>query len=86
MRKGIRLDADTEALLKALAQRSGKSESEVVRDAIHLFARTTLDSREDVDVYTKVSDLVGVVTDYSAISAHEHKNSYRAAMKKKHCR
>ena len=57
----VRVDVKTERLLERLARKRGGTKSEVIRDAIGLFARE-VETRETIErPYEKVRDLVGSV-------------------------
>jgi len=59
MPTSVRLDAKTEAVLRRVARRTGRTKSDVLRDAILRMAR-----REDLEpggsFLARISDLVGI--------------------------
>jgi predicted DNA-binding protein len=86
MPTSVRLDPETETLLKRLAQRSGRSKSDVLRDALHCLARESAGIAESDSVYAVVSDLVGRASGGPENLAREHKKAYRDALGRKHRR
>jgi len=86
MPTSVRLDPDTEALLKRLARRSGRSKSEVLREALHRMAAEPAAANENGGPYSLIPDLIGVVSNGPAGLAREHKKAYRDALAKKHRR
>lgn len=86
MPTSVRLDPETETLLKRLAQRSGRSKSDVLREALHCLARESGGIPEGESVYAVVSDLVGCASGGPESLARDHKKAYRDALRKKHRR
>ena len=85
MPTSVRLDPETEALLEELTWRSGRSKSEVLREALHRLAEST-GSGDRSGPYALISDLVGSARGGPATPAREHKKAYRAALTAKHRR
>ena len=55
----VRLDRETESLVRRISKRSGRSKSQVIREAIRRLAgEDTVDRGESV--YDAISDLVGI--------------------------
>lgn len=77
----VRLDPETETLLKRLAQQSRRSKSEVIRDALHRMAESP-ETVEHNGPYDLVADLVGVV-DTPSPAARHHKRTYARSLAKK---
>ena len=82
----VRLDPETDKLLTHLAQRSGRSKSDLLRDALHCLARESVGIAESDSVYALVSDLVGRASGGPETLAREHKKAYREAPGTKHHR
>ena len=77
MPTSVRLDPETEALLKRLAHSSGRSKSEVIREALHRLAEEARSSRRQERLYHVIADLVGVADGGPADLAREHKKRFR---------
>jgi predicted DNA-binding protein len=77
MPTSVRLDPETEALLKLLARRSGRTKSEVIRDALHRMAENAREAGEPESVYQTVEDLVGIAEDGPEDLARQHKKRFR---------
>jgi Arc/MetJ-type ribon-helix-helix transcriptional regulator len=86
MPTSVRLDPETELLLKRLARHSGRSKSEVLRDAVHRMAERTAAELEGTSVYSLIPDLVGVANQGPANLARRHKEAYQEALARKHQR
>ena len=86
MPTSVRLDTKTELLLKRLARRSGRSKSEVLRDALHRVAEPSADDDEAASVHSLIADLVGAAGQSKANLARRHKHAYREALARKHSR
>jgi hypothetical protein len=71
-------------LLKRLAQRSGRSKSDVLRAALHRLAEESAGTSESD--YALISDLVASASGGPEDLAREHKKVYRDALRKKHRR
>jgi len=57
----LRLDADTERLLNRLARRTGRTKSDVIRDAVRAWAREESAPRSGPTVYDAIAHLIGCV-------------------------
>jgi predicted DNA-binding protein len=55
----VRLDRETEGLVRRISKRSGRSKSQVIREAIRRLAREDTVNRGE-SVYDAISDLVGI--------------------------
>jgi predicted DNA-binding protein len=86
MPTSVRLDPETEVLLKRLARRSGRSKSEVLRDALHRMTERAVTKAEEGSVYSLMSDLVGAAKQGPANLARRHKHAYQEALARKHAR
>ncbi|HET7131784.1 MAG TPA: ribbon-helix-helix protein, CopG family [Gammaproteobacteria bacterium] len=86
MPTSVRLDPETEAVLKRIAKRSGRSKSDVLREAVHRLADTPGAEAVAVSVHDLVADLVGIARNGPVNLARNHKQAYRAALAKKHAR
>ena len=74
MPTSVRLDPETEALLRKLARTSGRTKSEVIREALHrMFAET----RESGSLYHAIEDLVGIADVGPGDLARHHKQRFR---------
>jgi predicted transcriptional regulator len=86
MPTSVRLDPETELLLKRLARRSGRSKSEVLRDALHRMAEPSVAENEEASVHSLIADLVGAAGQGRASLARRHKDAYRESLARKHGR
>lgn len=86
MPTSVRLDAETKILLERLAKRSGRSKSDVLREALHRLAEESADSAENDSLYAQISDLVGVASGASVAGGRQHKRAYRDVLAQKHRR
>lgn len=77
MPTSVRLDPETEALLKRLAHSSGRSKSEVIREALHRLGEEARSSRRQERLYHAIADLVGVADGGPEGLAREHKKRFR---------
>jgi len=55
----VRLDPKTENLLNRLARRSGRTKSEVIREALIAFDRAEGDSEARANAYEAITHLIG---------------------------
>lgn len=85
MPTSVRLDPETPLLLQRLARRSGRSKSEVLREALRRYAEEPEPS-ENSGFYALIADLVGTAHGGPEALAREHKNTYLEALKGKHRR
>jgi predicted DNA-binding protein len=87
MPTSVRLDPETELLLKRLARRSGRSKSEVLREALHRMAeRSVAEVEAEASVYSLIPDLVGAARQGPPDLARRHKQAYRESLARKHRR
>ena len=86
MPTSVRLDPETELLLRQLARRNGRSKSEIIRDALRRLAQEGAGTPTDEQgTYALIADLIGVARIGPAI-ARKHKREYREALTRKHRR
>jgi hypothetical protein len=78
----VRLDADTESKIRYLSTATGRSKSEVVREAV---ARYELDPRPEPDVsaFDRLKPYVGIVRTGGDYSKDTHAK-YRALLQGRH--
>ena len=82
MPTSVRLDAETEALLRRLAHERGASKSDVIRDALQELAATS-GVAEAAGPYAQIADLLGVVQGKPVANARDHKRVVRELLNKK---
>lgn len=61
MPTSVRLDAKTEAAVRRLARRTGRSKSQVIREAILRLSDASSQPMDGGTVYEQIADLVGIV-------------------------
>lgn len=76
MPTSVRLDPETEALLKRLARTSGRTKSEVIREALHRMSDETR-AAEPASLYHAIEDLVGIADVGPGDLARNHKQRFR---------
>jgi predicted transcriptional regulator len=86
MPTSVRLDPETEQLLKRLARRSGRSKSEVLRDALNRMAEPSTKDDEETSIHSVIADLIGAAGRGPANLARRHKEAYRQSLARKHGR
>ena len=86
MPTSVRLDPETESLLKRLARQSRRSKSAVIRDALHRLAEDSAKVAESPGPYSLVADLIGIADGGPSDLARRHKQAYREAVAGKHRR
>ncbi len=77
MPTSVRLDPETEALLRRLARSTGRTKSEIIREALHRLAAGSAEAAEPETVYHAIEDLVGIADDGPEGLAEEHKRRFR---------
>ncbi|MCI0518170.1 MAG: ribbon-helix-helix protein, CopG family [Woeseiaceae bacterium] len=77
MPTSVRLDPETEALLRRLARERGRTKSEIIRDALHRLATVPSDVAEPASLYQSVEDLVGIADNGPKDLAEQHKRRFR---------
>lgn len=86
MPTSVRLDPETEALLKRLARSSGRTKSEVIREALHRMSGEERGAVQAGSLYHMISDLIGIAEDGPEDLARQHKKRYREKLRRKHNR
>ncbi len=86
MPTSVRLDPEMQLLLKRLARRSGRSRSEVLREALHRLAEASSEKEKNATVYSLVYDLLGAARQGAGPVdlTRRHKEAYRKALEAKH--
>jgi predicted DNA-binding protein len=77
MPTSVRLDPETEALLRKLARTSGRTKSELIREALHRMFAETRGSAETGSLYHAIEDLVGIADVGPGDLARHHKQRFR---------
>lgn len=80
MPTSVRLDPETEALLHRLARSSGRTKSEVIREALQRMAAATTEAAEPESLYQAIEDLVGIADDGPDDLAEQHKKRFRETL------
>ena len=72
MPTSVRLDPKTERVIRALARRTGRTQSEVIRDAIHRFAAAESEERRGQTAFDLWKDAIGCANGRAArpVGAH----------------
>jgi predicted DNA-binding protein len=73
----VRLDPETEALLRRLARSSGRTKSEVIRDALRGMAGNIREMAEPESLYLAIEDLVGIADGGPDDLARQHRKRFR---------
>jgi predicted DNA-binding protein len=83
----LRLDPDTEALIRQLSVDTGRSRSAVVREAVaQYFASRESDARAATSAYDRLKPFVGVVNTGGANLSTGTHEKYREQLLRKHRR
>jgi len=77
MPTSVRLDPETEALLRRLARSSGRTKSEVIREALQRMAAGAVEAAEPASLYEAIADLVGIADDGPEDLSEQHKQHFR---------
>ncbi len=77
MPTSVRLDPETEALLRKLARTSGRTKSEVIREALHRMSEEAHGAAETGSLYDAIEDLVGIADVGPGDLARHHKQRFR---------
>ncbi len=77
MPTSVRLDPETEALLKRLAYTSGRTKSDVIREALHRMSEEARGTAGAGGLYHAIEDLVGIADDGPENLARQHKKRFR---------
>lgn len=73
----IKLDPPTEELLQRLVRSSGRTESEVIREALHRLTDGAADLAESKSLYDALEDIVGLAADGPEDLAERHNERFR---------
>ncbi len=76
MPTSVRLNPETEALLKRMARTSGRTKSEVIREALHRMSEEA-GAAEPASLYHGIEDLVGIADVGPGDLARRHKQRFR---------
>jgi hypothetical protein len=77
MPTSVRLDLKSEALLRRLARKSGRSKSAILREAVARLAAADQSADYGGSVHDLVADLVGVARGGPADLARRHREAFR---------
>lgn len=80
----IRLDPETEAKIRRLTTATGRSKSEVVRDAVAHYAPDTEPPTPERSAFNRLKPFVGVVTTGGAHYSRDTHAKYRTLLRQKH--
>ena len=58
----VRLDPETESLIKRLVRKTGRTKSQVIRDAIRAFAKSEDGGKANGGPYDAIAHLIGCVS------------------------
>ena len=83
MPTSVRLDAETESLLRRLARTSGRTKSEIIREALQRMAEGAAEAAEPESLYHALEDLVGIAEDGPEDLAGEHKAHFRDRLRRR---
>ena len=77
MPTSVRLDTETDALLRRLARTSGRTKSDILREAVVRLAEEHEMSSSADSPYALISDLVGIACHGPPDMARRHKQAFR---------
>lgn len=80
MQATISLDRETDARLDRLSSSTGRSKSDLVRDALIALEAAQSGASTELSAFDLIGDLVGVGKDGSAELARTHKRAFRALL------
>lgn len=80
MPTSVRLDPETQALLAKLARVSGRTKSDVLREALQYLARTQSAATAERSPFEEIADLIGIGEGGPVGLACGHKAEYRRAL------
>ncbi|MBA3563718.1 MAG: ribbon-helix-helix protein, CopG family [Gammaproteobacteria bacterium] len=83
MPTSVRLDPETEALLKRLARRRGRTKSEVIREALRRLSEEPATPAEADGPYHAIADLIGIAGDGPEDLARDHKRLFREKLSRR---
>ncbi len=61
MPTSVRLDPEMERIVTRVARLSGRSKSQVIRDAIHQLRRQEIEGDSSPTAYARLADVIGIV-------------------------
>jgi len=73
----VRIDTESDALLRRLAVRSGRSKSDILREALMRFSEKQADSNLGKAPHALVEDLIGIAQGGADDLARRHKQAFR---------
>lgn len=82
----VRLDPETQALLGKLARASGRTKSDVLREALRHLARSQSADAAERSPFEEISDLIGIGAGGPIGLARHHKAEYRQALARRRAR
>ncbi|MBM3818811.1 MAG: CopG family transcriptional regulator [Acidimicrobiia bacterium] len=81
----LRLDPETEALLRRLTARTGRSKSQVVREAVAQYAAGTAEAEAPAQTaYDRLKPYIGTVSTSGANYSQNTHEKYGALLRNKH--
>jgi len=80
MQATISVDRETDARLDRLSSTTGRSKSDLVRDALIALEAAQSDEASECSAFDLIGDLVGVGKDGPADLARTHKQAFRALL------
>ena len=83
MPTSVRLDTETDTLLRRLARTSGRTKSDILREAVVRLAEEHEAPSSTDRPYALISDLVGIASGGPTDIARRHKQAFRNTLSKK---
>lgn len=83
MTASVRLDTETETLLRRLARTSGRTKSDILREAVVRLTEEHAASSSADSPYALIADLVGIAQGGPRDVARGHKRAFRDALSNK---
>lgn len=83
MPTSVRLDAETESLLRRLTRTSGRTKSEIIREALQRMAGGAGEAADAESLYHAIEDLVGIAEDGPEDLAGKHKTQFRDKLRRR---
>ncbi len=80
MQTTISVDRETDARLDRLSSSTGRSKSDLVRDALIVLEETQSGASTELSAFDLIGDLVGVGKDGPTELARTHKQAFRALL------
>ncbi len=82
MPTSVRLDTETDTLLRRLARASGRTKSDILREAVVRLAEEHETPSSADSPYALISDLVGIARGGPRDMARRHKGAFRETLSK----